>query len=157
VEDASPRDKPQAADGVSEDAEGLNKAAHAVSHGLDVKRPVKLGCEEDTQVTNGAGDRNSLGRVRPRGEEDGGRGFAKKTGAKVGGLEEHELRLVEVDCKAGEGEPCPDTVPCGGDFRDGGEEGGARGVDIAVVNVEGEVDVLPVIGRAEEWGGGKSG
>ena len=72
-------------------------------------------------------------------------------------MEEHELRLVEVNGEASEGEPGPDSVPGGGDFSDGGEVGGARGIDIAVVDVEGEVDVLPIIGGTEERGGGERG
>jgi len=92
-----------------------------------------------------------LGRVGPRGEEEGGRGGAEKTGAVVGGVKKHEFRLIEVNGEAGEGEPGPDAVP------GGGEEGGTRGKDVAVVNVKGEVDVFPVIGGAEERGGGECG
>jgi len=67
VKDTSPRDKPQALDGIPEDAERLNEAAHAVSHSLDMEGPVKFGRKEDAQVTNGAGNGDSVGRVGPRG------------------------------------------------------------------------------------------
>jgi len=46
VKDATPGDKLQAADGISEDAERLNEAAHAVGHGLDMKSPVEFGREK---------------------------------------------------------------------------------------------------------------
>jgi len=77
--------------------------------------------------------------------------------AEAGGLEKHELRLVEVDGKASKGEPGPDSVPGSGDLGDGGEVSGARGIDVAVIDVEGEVDIFPIIRGAEERGGGKRG
>ena len=67
VEDAPPGDKPQAPDGVSEDAERLNEATYTVGHCLDMERPVKFGRKEYSQVANGTGDGNSVGRVGPRG------------------------------------------------------------------------------------------
>ena len=50
-----------------------------------------------------------------------------------------------------------DPFPCGGDFGDSREESGAGGIDVAVVNIEREVDVFPVIGGAEEGRSGKRG
>jgi len=98
-----------------------------------------------------------VGQVRPRGEEDGGRGGAEKTGAEVGRVKEHELRLIKVNGEASKGEPGPDPVPCSGDLRDGGEESGAQGVDVAVIDVEGEIHIIPVIRGAEEQRGGERG
>src|SRR6266850_4841169 len=83
VKDAAPRDKLQASDGISEDAESLNEAADTVGHGLDVKCPVEFGREEDTQITNGLGNGDLVGRVGPGGKEDGGRGNAKEVGVRA--------------------------------------------------------------------------
>jgi len=122
-----------------------------------MESPVEFRREEDAEVTNGMGDENSVGRVGPRREEDGGRGRAEKTGGEAGGVEEHKLRFVEVNGEASEGEPGADPVPGSRDFGDGGEEGGAGGVDVPVVDVKGEVDVVPIIGGSEEGRGGERG
>jgi len=122
-----------------------------------VKRPVKFRREEDAEIMNGTGDEDPVGRVRPRGEKNGGRGRAETTGAIVGRVKEHELRLVEIDRETHEGQPGANAVPGSGDFGDGGEEGGARSEDATIVDVERQVDVLPVIRGAEERGSGKGG
>src|SRR6266850_5176412 len=115
-----------------------------VGHGLDVKSPVEFGHKEDAQVTDGLGNRNSVGRVGPGREEDGSGGEAKETGSKAGRVEEHEFRLVEVNGEAGEGKPGADLIPGCRDLSDSGEEGGAQGIDVAVVDIEGEINIVPV-------------
>jgi len=86
---------------------------------LDVQGPIEFGCEKDAEVTNGLGDGNAVGRVRPGGEEDGGRGGAEETGVDAGGVEEHEFRFVEINGKAGKGEPGAHSVPSSGELGDG--------------------------------------
>jgi len=122
-----------------------------------MERPVEMGRKEDPQVTNGLGDGDPVGRVRPGGKKDGGRGNAKEAGGDTRGVKEHKFSFVEVDGEAGKGKPGPDPVPGGGDFGDGRKEGGTGGKDVPVVNVKGEVDIVPIVGGAEEGGGGKSG
>jgi len=100
-----------------------------------VESPVKFGREEDAKVMNGLGDRNTVGRVRPGGEEDRRWGGAEKTGGEARGVEKHELRFVENNGESGKREPGADPVPSSGDFGNGGEKGGARGVDAPVIDV----------------------
>src|SRR6266850_2763471 len=67
VEDSVPRDELQATDGITEDTEGLNKAADTVGHGANMETPVKLGGEEDPKVTEGGGGSDAVGCGRTQG------------------------------------------------------------------------------------------
>ena len=72
-------------------------------------------------------------------------------------MEKHELRFVEVDGEAGEGEPGVDPVPSGRNLGNGREEGGAGGIDVTVIDIKREIVVVPVIGGAEEGRSGEHG
>jgi len=157
MEDFAPRDELQALDGVSKDTEGPNEAAHVVGHGADVKRPIKLGGEEDPKVAEGGSDRNAVGCDGTRGEDDrSGRG-SEETGRELGGVKEHKLCLVEVDGEAGKGKPGTYMVPRLGDFVGSRKECGPRGVDAPIIDVEGEVLRRPESGGVKEWSSKKSG
>ena len=118
-----------------------------------MKRPVKLGGEENPKVTDGLGDRDMVGCDRTQREKNGGGRGAEQTGRKVGGMEEHEFCLIKVDGEAGKGEPGADMVPGVRDLSGGGEEGGAGSVDAAIVNVECEVFSILEGGSMKEWRG----
>jgi len=157
VEDVVPGDKLQASDRVSEDAEGMNEATDSVGHGLHMQGPVELGREKHAQVSDGLGDGDPVGRVGGGGEEDGRGGYAKETRGVTGRVEKHKLGFIKVNGEAHEGEPSVDLVPGSRDLGNHGKEGGARSIDVTIINIEREVDIVPLIRGVEEWGGGEGG
>ena len=126
----------------------MDQAVDAVRHGADVQRPVELRGKEHPKVADGLGNSNAMGCGGTQREEDGGGGNSEETGGVLRGVEEHELHFIEVHKEADLGKPSMDAVPGSRDLSCGGKEGGARGIDTAIIDIEGEVLGDPQGGKA---------
>jgi hypothetical protein len=131
--------------GVAQDSKGADGAADPHGHCGNVEGPGKAGGEEDPKVSQGVGRDHTNGGLNPICECDQPGSRPEMTG-RAGGVEEHDLRFVQVSLKAELAEPCEDCGPCTGHFGSCPSEGCTRGEDGAVIDVEGQVSVHPCLG-----------
>jgi len=113
----------------------------------------KGGGEENPQITEGEGGVEEKGRSMGAGDGEGGGHGASMGGVATRRVKEHEFCFVSIGKEAKGVEP-------GEDFRDGvGEMCSCcsicwtRGVDGPIVDIEGEVLLVPPCGFVKERGG----
>ena len=122
-----------------------------------MKVPAEGWGEENAKVAEGGrGAEDERGIVRVGNGEGGGYG-ATAGGAATRGVEEHEFCFVDIGDEAVGLEPCENLGNCARKVHSCHMVGGTRGINGAIVNVEGEVLPFPLSGFVKKQSGEEGG
>jgi hypothetical protein len=155
-EDLAPMEQRKATNRVPQNPKCADGALSTGGEGLHMKPPRQAGGEEDTQVAEGGGgcDMDRVSHPIPKCYST--RLYSQMFLGRFGWMEEHGLCLLSIDGESQPAQPLEDLIHTPRRMRGHGVEGGTGSEHRPIVDIEGEVGMVPVCSGMEE-GGGKEG